>query len=139
MGQKGQNGQNGGIYHVAVLSFRYKSLLKFNNYELILITMVLSVLMLSINCVQNEEVTIMIGKPIFAEVHNLGCKYTINLMQVRYLMSQGDKTLIQFVPRIVCGNDPPDDWYQYLDSQDRLVVDETIEKILNQTEDQSVM
>ena len=81
----------------------------------------------------------MIGKQLFAEVHSQGCKYAINLMQVRYLMSQGDKTLIQFVPNIACGNDPPDDWYQYLDSQDKLVVEETIEGILNQIEDESVM
>lgn len=72
---------------------------------------------------------------IFAKVHSQGFKYAINLMQVRYLMSQGDKTLVQFVPRIACGNDLPDDWYQYLESQDKLVVEETIEKILNQTED----
>ncbi len=77
----------------------------------------------------------MIGKPIFAEVHSLGCKYAINLMQVRYLMSQGGNTLVQFVPHIACGNEPTDGWYQYLDSQDKLVVTETIEEILNQTED----
>ena len=63
-----------------------------------------------------------------------GIEYVVNLRLVRYLLSLGNRTLIQFERHIVCCNDMSDEWYQLLNSEDELIVIESYDEILRQVE-----